>query len=78
MAHPYASAWTSNLRHAEYKETPKARLRKRPRSEAEDELERPAKRLQQTSASIDLSPLLTNFGSLGMPLPKIHERLADG
>jgi hypothetical protein len=65
---PYTADWEPILHHEENKERSKPILGKRPRSPAEDGSDRPAKKLQQTSASTDLSPLLINFNSLSMPL----------
>lgn len=55
----------------------KQRTGKRLRSVTEDESPQPAKKLQQTSASLDLTPLLTNFSTLGNPFPTCNKDLAD-
>ena len=56
---------------------PKQRLGKHSRSDTEDESTQPLKKLQHTSASLDLTPLLTNFSTLGIPFPIYDEGVAD-
>lgn len=57
--------------------TTKQRLGKHSRSDTEYESTQPLKKLQHTSASLDLTPLLTNFSTLGIPFPVYNGALAN-
>ena len=71
------SALASFVLRSEHEYASKQGLGKHSRSDIEDESPQPPEKLRQTSAALDLTPLLTSFSTLGIPFPSDDEGLAD-